>query len=96
MRFNRPDRSTKEHFDSDVLEEEVPMHDLIVYNDDVNTFDHVIACLMDICGHDAVQAEQCSILIHYKGKCGVKRGEYDDLRIMCEGLVDKGLSAVIE
>ncbi|MCX6180928.1 MAG: ATP-dependent Clp protease adaptor ClpS [Bacteroidetes bacterium] len=96
MNAHQPDRLTKEQYDVDVLEEEGYLSDLIVYNDDVNTFDHVIKCLIDICGHDAVQAEQCSIIIHYKGKCGVKRGEYEELRVMCEGLVDKGLSATIE
>ncbi len=96
MQFNNPDRSTKEQYDVDVLEEEGELNDLIVYNDDVNTFDHVIKCLIEICGHDAVQAEQCTLIIHYKGRCGVKRGEYEELRPMCEGLLDKGLSAVIE
>ena len=69
---------------------------LVLYNDDVNTFDHVIDCLMDICKHEMQQAEQCAMLVHYKGKAIVKEGEYDNLRIMCEGLLDKGLSAVIE
>lgn len=69
---------------------------LVLYNDDVNTFDHVIDCLMAICKHEAEQAEQCATLVHYKGKAIVKEGEYDNLRIMCEGLLDKGLSAVIE
>lgn len=69
---------------------------LVLYNDDVNTFDHVIDCLMDICKHEMQQAEQCATLVHYKGKAIVKEGEYDNLRIMCEGLLDKGLSAVIE
>lgn len=96
MQANRPDRQTKEQYDVDVLEEEGYLNDLIVYNDDVNTFEHVIKCLIDICGHDAEQAEQCTLIIHYKGKCGVKRGEYEELRPMCEGLLDKGLSAVIE
>ncbi|MBI1221633.1 MAG: ATP-dependent Clp protease adaptor ClpS [Bacteroidetes bacterium] len=69
---------------------------LVLYNDDVNTFDHVIDCLMDICKHEMHQAEQCAMLVHYKGKAIVKEGEEDPLRIMCEGLLDKGLSAVIE
>lgn len=69
---------------------------LVLYNDDVNTFDHVIDCLMDICKHEMHQAEQCAMLVHYKGKAIVKEGEEDALRIMCEGLLDKGLSAVME
>ncbi len=69
---------------------------LILYNDDVNTFDHVIDCLISICKHDVHQAEQCAMIVHYKGKAIVKEGEEDSLRIMCEALLDKGLSAVIE
>ncbi|MFM7022418.1 MAG: ATP-dependent Clp protease adaptor ClpS [Flavobacteriales bacterium] len=91
-----PDRLTKEQHDTDVLEAENYIYDLIVYNDDVNTFDHVIKCLVDICEHDPLQAEQCTLIIHYNGKCGVKKGEYDVLRPMCEALMDRGLSATIE
>lgn len=69
---------------------------LLLYNDDVNTFDHVIDCLMEICQHELHQAEQCALLVHYKGKATVKEGEFDSLRIMCEGLCDRGLSAVVE
>jgi len=69
---------------------------LVLYNDDVNTFDHVIDCLIDICKHEVHQAEQCATLVHYKGKAIVKEAEEDKLRPMCEGLQDKGLSAVIE
>ena len=74
----------------------VEQHDLIVFNDDVNTFDHVTECLISICNHEVEQAEQCTWLIHYKGKCSVKRGEYDELKLMCTSLHDKGLSATIE
>ncbi len=71
-------------------------HKIMLYNDDVNTFDHVINCLVDICDHSTVQAEQCSLIIHYKGRCDVKHGEYSKLRPLCEALLDKGLSAAIE
>lgn len=69
---------------------------LVIYNDDVNTFDFVIECLMDICKHEAIQAEQLTLLIHYKGKAIVKEGEFKKLEPMCTALTDKGLSAVIE
>jgi ATP-dependent Clp protease adaptor protein ClpS len=69
---------------------------LIVYNDDFNTFDHVIECLMDLCGHTAEQAEQCTMLIHYKGKCDVKRDSVKQLKPIFEGLCDRGLTAAIE
>jgi ATP-dependent Clp protease adaptor protein ClpS len=74
----------------------VEMKDLIVYNDDVNTFDHVITSLIEVCGHEFHQAEQCAIIIHYNGKCQVKHGDYDELKPMCVALLDRGLSATIE
>ncbi len=76
--------------------EEAPEHELILYNDDVNTFDHVIACLIRYCEHDELQAEQCSLIVHYNGKCTVKKGGFDDLRPKCEALLDNDLTADIE
>lgn len=69
---------------------------LIVYNDDVNSFDWVIQCFMEILKHSHEQAEQLSIIIHFKGKATVKTGPKDELRPLCEALLDRGLSAVIE
>ena len=71
-------------------------HQLILFNDDVNTFDHVIESLVEICRHDPLQAEQCAHIVHYKGKCAVKNGDYSRLEPMCVALLDRGLSAVIE
>jgi ATP-dependent Clp protease adaptor protein ClpS len=68
---------------------------LIVFNDEVNTFDHVIECLVRICDHDELQAEQSALIIHYKGKAVVKTGERGELSAMCQALCDEGLSAVI-
>jgi len=70
--------------------------DLIVYNDDVNTFDHVIESLIKVCRHETIQAEQCTHIIHYNGKCQVKRGSFEKLEPMCTALLDRGISAVIE
>jgi ATP-dependent Clp protease adaptor protein ClpS len=70
--------------------------DLIVHNDDVNTFDFVIETLVDVCGQEYLQAVQCAHLIHNTGKCGVKRGSFDELKPKCEALLEKGLSATIE
>lgn len=75
------------------LEEELKKHQIILHNDEVNTFDHVIDCLMEICEHTPEQAEQCSLIVHYKGKCDVKSGDYDDLKPRCQALLDRGLSA---
>ena len=69
--------------------------EIIVYNDDVNTFDHVIDTLVRVCDHTPIQAEQCSLIVHFNGKCTVKTGEYDKLKIQCTGLLEAGLSAEI-
>ncbi len=80
-----------------LLEEEVDLENqLVLYNDDVNTFDWVIESLVSVCKHERDQAEQCSMIIHYNGKCSVKEGNFDKLRPMCEALLDRGLSATIE
>ena len=76
-------------------EKVVEQHELVLFNDDVNTFDHVIETLIDVCEHSPQQAEQCSIIVHYKGKCTVKTGELDDLKQRCSLLLDAGLSAEV-
>ena len=80
--------------DIDVAEDEP--YQLIVWNDDVNTFDWVIETLMTVCGHTQEQAEQCTMLIHYKGKCDVKRGSYEELEPMCTAITDRHINATIE
>ncbi len=74
----------------------VSQRDLIVFNDDFNTFDHVIESLIKVCNHEVEQAEQCTHLIHYRGKCQVKRGEYEKLEPLCTALLERGLSAEIQ
>ncbi len=69
---------------------------LIVWNDDVNTFQWVIETLIEVCKHTAEQAEQCSILIHFKGKCAVKQGEYEKLKSMCDAITERGIGATVE
>ena len=79
-----------------LLEEEVlTQNEIVLFNDDVNTFDHVIDTLIYACEHTAEQAEHCALLVHYKGKCTVKTGEYDDLKPRCSMLLNAGLSAEI-
>lgn len=70
-------------------------HQIILYNDDVNTFDFVITSLIKVCKHDPIQAEQCTYLVHYKGKCSVKKGTYEELEPMCTALLERGLTAEI-
>ncbi len=74
---------------------EEKLHEIILYNDDHNTFDYVIEVLIAVCDHTPEQAEQCSLLVHYKGKCGVKTGTYDELEPKCSLLLDAGLTAEI-
>lgn len=69
---------------------------LILHNDDIHTFDYVIESLVDICEHNTVQAEQCTFIIHYKGKCDVKKGSYEFLKPMKDGLIERGLNATID
>ncbi|MFK7783182.1 ATP-dependent Clp protease adaptor ClpS [Psychroserpens sp.] len=84
---------TKEDVQVDTLEQ--PLNEILLYNDDVNTFDHVIDTLIYACDHTPEQAEQCSIIVHYKGRCTVKTGEYKELEPRCSMLLEAGLSAEI-
>ncbi len=89
--------SYQEKHDFSVLEKEITedLKDLVVYNDDFNTFDHVINTLIKVCGHSPEQAEQCTWIIHYKGKCTVKTGTFDELKPMKEAICDAGIDAKI-
>lgn len=89
--------STKEKIQEQLDEEvlDLPLNEIVLYNDDVNTFDHVIDTLIYACDHTPEQAEQCSIIVHYKGKCTVKTGEYKELEPRCSMLLEAGLSAEI-
>ena len=82
---------------SDVAEavDTVDLKDLTIFNDDVNTFDHVINTLIKVCTHTIEQAEQCAWIIHHKGKCSVKRGAYEILKPMREAICDAGIDARI-
>lgn len=70
-------------------------NEIVLFNDDVNTFDHVIETLIRVCKHTDEQAGQCALLVHYKGKCTVKTGSYDELEPQCSSLLEAGLSAEI-
>jgi ATP-dependent Clp protease adaptor protein ClpS len=69
---------------------------LIVWNDEVNTFEWVIETLVAVCGQTHEQAEQCAYIIHFRGKYAVKQGEYDDLKPMCDAITDRGIGATLE
>lgn len=91
----RPQLAPIEENEVTVLEETTDLYDLVVFNDDVNTFDHVIKTLIKVCKHTPEQAEQCTILIHYKGKCAVKMGSFDELRPLREAICEAGIDAKI-
>lgn len=78
-----------------MTETEDPCH-LIVWNDEVNTFEWVIETLMEVCGHSAEQAEQCAYIIHFQGKYAVKNGSYDDLKPLCDAITERGINATVE
>lgn len=79
----------------EVLIENGPLREIVLHNDDVNTFDHVIRCLCLICDHEPLQAEQCAWIVHHNGRCSVKRGTFDALEPLCMALLEEGLSATI-
>jgi ATP-dependent Clp protease adaptor protein ClpS len=95
-----PRSSTKEQTEQqqwdDVLTDLEDPCNLIVWNDEVNTFEWVIETLVEVCNHSHEQAEQCAYIIHYQGKYAVKNGAYDDLKPMCDAITDRGIGATIE
>ena len=92
--------NTKESAREDILElsdtEIGNAFNLVIWNDEVNTFDWVIETLMEVCDHTEEQAEQCALLIHYKGKYAVRNGSYAMLKPMCEAITDRQINATIE
>ncbi len=87
---------TEVEFEDEVVEAIIEEKKLIVYNDDFNTFDYVIESLVNVCNHHTIQAEQCTWIIHYNGKCQVKQGNFESLEPMCVALLDRGITAKIE
>ncbi len=81
--------------EDEVLLQENEVHSLVVFNDEVNTFDFVIETLIEVCGHTPQQAEQCTLIIHFKGKCAVKHGSYDELAPMCNDILRRGITAKV-
>ncbi len=87
---------TLEDVDIDVEISTTKPFQLIVWNDEVNTFEWVIETLQEVCGHSHEQAEQCAYLIHFKGKYAVKQGDYDELKPQCDAITERGIGATIE
>jgi ATP-dependent Clp protease adaptor protein ClpS len=89
--------SPQEKHQVDVMEvvETTDVRDLVIFNDHINTFEHVIATLMRVCEHSPEQAEQCTWIIHHKGKCTVKSGQLETLRPMKDAICEVGIDAKI-
>ncbi len=85
----------KTDFFDDIEDQITDGHELLLLNDDVNTFDFVIESLIDVCDHDPVSAEQCALVAHFNGKCAVRKGELDELELMGQALSDRGLNISI-
>ena len=96
MSLGKNDILTDSHEETDLLTLHEETCSLIVWNDEVNTFEWVIETLMDICGHTHEQAEQCAYIIHFHGKYAVKNGSYDDLKPQCDAITERGINATIE
>jgi ATP-dependent Clp protease adaptor protein ClpS len=88
--------STRPEWDDDVMVEVDQPFQLIVWNDEVNTFEWVIETLVEICKHSYEQAEQCAYIIHFRGKYAVKQGSYDELKPMCDAITERGIGATVE
>jgi ATP-dependent Clp protease adaptor protein ClpS len=89
------DIEIEEELDVEAIEKLKDTKEIILHNDDFNTFDFVIDTLVKICKHTVIQAEQCAHIVHFNGKCSVKKGEFEKLRPICEALLDRGLTAEI-
>ncbi len=94
--FENASTKTNIQEETDLLTLEDEGCSLVVWNDEVNTFEWVIETLVSICGHSHEQAEQCAYFIHYKGKYAVKQGSFEDLKPMCDAITDRGIGATVE
>jgi ATP-dependent Clp protease adaptor protein ClpS len=94
--LNNPETVELANADVLVLTTHDEPYSLVVWNDEVNTFEWVIEALMEVCGQSREQAEQCAMIIHTKGKYAVKRGSYEELKPQCDAITDRGIGATIE
>lgn len=94
--MNQTKTQIAEDLDTDLLIDNDGGCQLVVWNDEVNSFDWVITTLVEVCGHSTEQAEQCAMIIHTKGKYGVKDGSYEHLKPMCDAITERGIGATVE
>jgi len=96
VQLHKPGSAEEQAFDTDILTDVESPYSLIVWNDEVNSFDWVIQTLIEVCNHSNEQAEQCAMIIHTQGKYAVKQGSYEELKPMCDAITDRGIGATIE
>ena len=96
MAATKNDILTHKKEETDVLTSHEEPCNLVVWNDEVNTFEWVIETLMEICGHSHEQAEQCAYIIHFQGKYAVKQGSYEELKPQCDAITERGIGATVE
>ncbi|HTB26988.1 MAG TPA: ATP-dependent Clp protease adaptor ClpS [Puia sp.] len=96
VQLNKPRAVEEQAFDTDLLTDEESPYSLVVWNDEINSFDWVIQTLIEVCHHSTEQAEQCAMIIHTQGKYAVKQGSYDELKPLCDAITDRGIGATIE
>ena len=94
--LNKPGTYEETAMDVETLTEVEAPYSLVVWNDEVNSFDWVIQTLIEVCHHSMEQAEQCAMIIHTQGKYAVKRGSYEELKPMCDAITERGIGATIE
>src|SRR5688572_6265015 len=90
------DTKTDTREETGIMTETEDPCNLVVWNDDVNTFEWVIETLMEVCGHSHEQAEQCAYIIHFQGKYAVKNGSYEYLKPKCDSITERGINATVE
>jgi ATP-dependent Clp protease adaptor protein ClpS len=95
MELFKMNTKRKEQSEVEILDALENQYELVLFNDEVNTFDFVIDSLISVCEHTDEQAHQCTLIVHYKGKCIVKTGELSDLKPRCSKLLELGLSAEV-
>ncbi len=96
LQLNQPGKYEEQAFDTDILTDEETPYSLVVWNDEVNSFEWVIQTLIEVCNHSTEQAEQCAMIIHTQGQYAVKQGSYDELKPKCDAITERGIGATIE
>jgi ATP-dependent Clp protease adaptor protein ClpS len=96
VQLDKPRSIEEQSFEVDTLTDVESPYSLVVWNDEVNSFDWVIQTLVEVCHHSTEQAEQCAMIIHTQGKYAVKQGSYDELKPMCDAITERGIGATIE